>query len=460
MSEHLVRRGARYYYRRRVPTDLVPFLDGKKEIQRALDTSDPKEAAIRARKMAVQIDELFAVTRTRERVQVASGGKQGLTGMHEGEHGDPDENELEQDVEAARTEAALARFKEGIDKSIRDVLAGVMYSPVVPSAPGVATHAPTTPTETAVGLAEALRHWERARDPSGSTRTTAHTLVSRFWEVCGKLPLRKIQREHIVQFQTALKADGKQASTIRTSISLLHAVLSPAVDEGWIKDNPVKGVKTTGQKRAKTARLSFTVDEINLIFGSLPTNGARYWLPIIGLYTGLRLEEIGQLAPVDIVQERYRDKEGKEHKVYVIYVTEEGAGQGLKNESSCRRVPVHRVLVDLGFIKYVHSQKGARLFPELKPDKNGRETAGFSARFGEIKRELGITDKRKTFHSFRHFFKDIMREVGVTEEVSDALSGHTTGSVSRDYGSGFFPLRPLVEAIERYEVHGVKLPTA
>jgi integrase len=439
---------------------LVPFLDGKKEIQRALDTSDPKEAAIRARKVAVQIDELFARTRTQVVIRDASEYRQGLDGMHEDEHGDPDENELEQDVEATRTEAALARFNEGIDKTLRDVLAGVAYSPVVPLLPEVATHAPAVSVRDSVGLAEALQAWQRVRSPVGSTLTTMHLIVSGFWACCGKLTLRGIQREHIVQFQAALRTQGNKPATVKSKLALLRALLGVAVDEGWIKSNPATGIKTTGQKSAKTARLPFTVDEINKIFGSLPATGARYWLPVIGLYTGLRLEEIGQLAPADIVQERYRDKEGNEHRTYVIYATEEGDGKRLKNESSRRRIPVHKTLIELGFIKYAHSQKGTQLFPELKPDKNGRRTASFSLWFGRIKRGLGITDNRKAFHSLRHLFKDIMREVGVAEEVSDALSGHTNGSVSRNYGSGYFPLRPLVDAINLYEVHGVKLPTA
>jgi integrase len=457
MSEHLVRRGARYYYRRRVPTDLVPLL-GKREIQRALDTSDPKEATVRARKVAVQIDELFARTRTQDVIRGASEYRQGLEGMHADEHGDPDDNELRDDVEAARNEAALAHFMVGIDTAIKDVLAGVAYSPAVPLVTEVATSAPAVAVRDAVGLSEALRKWETERSPGGSIIATAHNVVSRFWEVCGKLPLRKIQREHIVQFQTALKADGKQPGTVKNYLAILSAILGVTVDAKWITSNPVTGVKTAGQKSSKTARLPFTVDEINRIFGKLPASGAMHWMPIIGLYTGLRLEEIGQLAPADIVQERYRDKEGKEHSVYVIYATDEGEGQRLKTDSSRRRVPVHKTLVDLGFIKYAHSQKGAQLFPELKPGRNGRKTATISSRFSELKRSAGVTDSRKAFHSFRHCFKDYMREVGVAEEVSDALSGHSSGSVSRNYGAGFYPLRPLAEAINRYEVHGVIVP--
>lgn len=459
MSEHLVRRGARYYYRRRVPTDLVPFLDGKKEIQRALNTSDPKEAAVLARKVAVQIDELFAVTRTKERIQVASGGKQGLDGMHEDEHGDPDDNELRDDVEAERTEAALARFTEGLDKTLRDVLAGMTYSPATLSVPQVATHAPDRVNTHAVGLADVLQTWQKLRSPTGATITATHTVVSGFWECCGKLAINKIQRTDITKYQTWMKDKGSSPGTVKAKLALLSALLGVAVETGVIPHNPAKGVKTVGQKNAKTARLPFTVAEINTIFGSLPASGARYWIPIIGLYTGLRLEEIGQLAPADIVQESYRDVDGKEHKAYVIYATEEGDGQRLKNESSRRRVPVHKTLIDLGFIKYAHSQKGQSLFPELVPNKDGRRTGYFSTWFGRLKRSLGITDNRKAFHSYRHCFKDYMREVGVAEEVSDALSGHSSGSVSRNYGAGFYPLRPLVEAMDKYEIHGVKLPS-
>ena len=40
------------------------------------------------------------------------------------------------------------------------------------------------------------------------------------------------------------------------------------------------------------------------------------------------------------------------------------------------------------------------------------------------------------FHSFRHNFKDALRTAGVSEEVHDALTGHSTRSeVSRGYGT-------------------------
>lgn len=453
MSEHLVRRGARYYYRRRVPTDLIAAF-GKKEHQQALGTSDPKEAAVLARKAAVELDAMFARLRAGKDAPVPD--KPTLYGgwdaMHPEEFTHPESNLDQQIAEHDRREELRTAIAQAIaGESIVRLVAGTVQE--------VATHAPESTNETAVGLLDALQMWQKLRTPAGATVTAAHTVVSRFWENVGKLPVKKIQRSHVVTFQDWMIARELQPGTVRSQVALLSAILGAAVEKGVIKTNPALGVKTTGQKHAKTARLPFTVSEINTIFEKLPRTGARYWLPVISLYSGLRLEEIGQLAPEDIKQEHYRDAAGVARKVYVIYATGEGDGQGLKNDASRRRVPVHSTLVELGFIKYVHSQKGARIFPELKPDKNGRETAVFSNWFSVFKRKTcGITDSRKAFHSLRHVFKDGLREVGVTEEVSDALSGHSNGSVSRNYGGGYYPLRPLVEAMSRYEVHGVTVP--
>ena len=51
------------------------------------------------------------------------------------------------------------------------------------------------------------------------------------------------------------------------------------------------------------------------------------------------------------------------------------------------------------------------------------------------------------FHSFRHTFKDALQNSGVDEALSDALTGHTNGSVGRQYGSGY-QLEALNNAIQ------------
>jgi hypothetical protein len=60
----LQKRGSRYFLRVRVPTDLRSVI-GKREIRKALGTSDPREALRRVRRASVEADALFETDRVR-----------------------------------------------------------------------------------------------------------------------------------------------------------------------------------------------------------------------------------------------------------------------------------------------------------------------------------------------------------------------------------------------------------
>ena len=169
----------------------------------------------------------------------------------------------------------------------------------------------------------------------------------------------------------------------------------------------------------------------------------EYFLPLLGLYTGARLEEIGQSLVKDIKQER---------GVHYLDINGDGPGKQLKTRSSWRKVPLHPKLVELGFLDYVQDlrERGQeRLFPKLRRGSKGQWTSSFSKRFGRILDQVGIADSRKGFHSFRHTFKEACRRAVVAEEVHDALTGHSGGGVGRTYGA--VPLEAMAEAIEKVE---------
>jgi len=46
-------------------------------------------------------------------------------------------------------------------------------------------------------------------------------------------------------------------------------------------------------------------------------------------------------------------------------------------------------------------------------------------------RSIGLTNRARVFHSFRHGFKDALRRAGVSEDLNDALTGHSGGGVGR-----------------------------
>ena len=76
--------------------------------------------------------------------------------------------------------------------------------------------------------------------------------------------------------------------------------------------------------------------------------GAR-WAALLGLYTGARASEVGQLLTVDVAA-----VDG----VPAIRITDDGEDQKLKTEASNRVVPIHADLLALGFLDYVDSLRG------------------------------------------------------------------------------------------------------
>ena len=266
--------------------------------------------------------------------------------------------------------------------------------------------------------------------------------------------LRKIVSEIDGKYNGRTLSD----SSINKHLSVLSSVLQWASDNSYFNDNwhnPVRG-KTIRRKFSQRDRLPFTASDLDKIFSSdvytnqlRPKGGAgeaAYWIPIIALYTGMRLEEIGQLLVSDIKCEDsiwYFDVNSFEDKK-------------LKTKSSVRKVPIHHDLIKLEFITYINELECPRVFPLLKPDIYGRLTQNWSKWFGRRLPKLGINDDSKVFHSFRHLMKDALRNSGVDEAASDAITGHSSSSIGRSYGKGY-GLSILNKAIQSIKYEGLTI---
>ena len=152
---------------------------------------------------------------------------------------------------------------------------------------------------------------------------------------------------------------------------------------------------------------------------------AYYWLPILGLWTGCRVEEMGAAMAADVKQE---------DGIWLLDLRERG---DLKtDDSSPRPIPLHQGLLNTGFLDYVKTlDPGGRLFPDLPHDPNDIEasTAGFTKWWGRWSDANGFPDPALTFHGFRHTFK-LACKGRMPEDIHDQLTGHKGGSVGRDYG--------------------------
>jgi hypothetical protein len=92
------------------------------------------------------------------------------------------------------------------------------------------------------------------------------------------------------------------------------------------------------------------------------------------------------------------------------------------------------------------------LFPKLVLNEYRQRTAKFSKWFSRYLRQtIGISDKRKTFHGFRHGFKEACRLAEIPKDIHDQLTGHSSSDVGDGYGGELYPLPPLYSAILKIE---------
>jgi integrase len=227
-------------------------------------------------------------------------------------------------------------------------------------------------------------------------------------------------------------------------------------------------------KEAGSDRDAFTIDELNKLLASsvfsemdrpAPGRGeAAFWLPLLALYSGARRADLAslQVKNVDVV----------EGVPCFTFEEDKIIGKRLKTPTAVRTVPVHPQLIELGWLRYVDDVRrrdgvDAWLFAPISPQASSVLKA-WTKWFGRYLRSVGITDRRKVFHSFRHTFKDALRATNVSEDLNDALLGQKHSSVGRDYGakqkSGAkdivrrFGMARLKAAVCAVEYEGLRLP--
>ena len=257
----------------------------------------------------------------------------------------------------------------------------------------------------------------------------------------------------IKEIVAAAKGEPKLApKTAQKYYFNLKGFLNWCVNEGYLDKNPAGNLKISVKVNESEARYPFSKDQLNKLFkspqytghlsekvrgkpGEMLVRDGRFWIPIVGLFTGMRLGEIVQLWAADIKE--------KDDIVYFDISLGEGEDKQLKTKSSQRVVPIHPELAEFGFLAFVEerrkkSPKG-RLFEDIKQGKDGYYSHNFSKYFSRYLKQAGIKTPKTVFHSFRHTFTDALRDAGVEDSHMKALLGHADQSVTAQYGSKYSP---------------------
>lgn len=249
-------------------------------------------------------------------------------------------------------------------------------------------------------------------------------------------------------------SEGSRISvqTVNNYLSCLRSLFTWAFDNDFVSKNIATNLKIkTSKKTSETSMRSvYSHNDIARLFQALPRDNdkpERFWIPIIALYTGMRLNEICQL---------YREDIQNHDGIYCITINNE-KDKTVKNDSSIRKVPVHPDLINIGFVDYVESMKAyPRLWMNLE-NYRGIYSQNFGKWYQEFNREYITKDKRKVFHSFRHTFTNQLKEAQVDPHIVAELLGHTHGSITFDLYGKRYQLNTLYEGISKLD-YGIKLP--
>lgn len=435
----VARRGQKLYYRHTVPVDAQRLLN-RFEIWRSLRTDS----------LAVAVRRLPSVIAR-----------------------------IEMEIEHARAMAGLP-----VDATLIRPLKDNLAERAIEIAPPPSTN---VEPDRSLTLGEAYRSYidDPTRAWTANTREAYETSRRLAIAVIGEaIPLSSISRAHcrdmldVLRFLPAnagklfpklspreaadrarLRGDIKiiSAANANSLMSNLGSFLNWAVNEELLARDPARGLRLPDPINKRDKRCPFDREQLHTIFnaplyrgcvdgergyskvGHQQPRNARFWVPLIALFTGARLGEICQLDTTDI-----RAVDGVDCIVISLRSLVGSTDKQLKTTASDRLIPIHPVLIDCGLVHYAEAKRKAgekKLFDDIETGSTGSRPVAFSKWFTQFLRACGAQRPRTSCHSFRHVFRDQLRAARIDHDIALLLGGWTTGSsrttVHENYGSGY-----------------------
>ncbi|MBB5724387.1 integrase [Sphingomonas endophytica] len=239
-------------------------------------------------------------------------------------------------------------------------------------------------------------------------------------------------------------------STVNKHLSTISPLFAWLIKERWDLSNPCNGL-FHDKVRGKNPRPPLGTDRLNKVLasplfsgfeadgkehrpGEVCSNDWRYWIPLLCLFTGMRIGEAAQLRAEDVSKH--------DSGAWVIDIQHAPAkGQTTKSGQS-RASVAHTKLVELGFVKFVEERRKAggdsRLFPELVANDRDQLGAEPSAFWRDYLTRIGVKSGADGLgaHSFRHELADRLRvEVGLVDDQIAVALGHDQKSTTAGYGA-------------------------
>lgn len=459
-TTYLYKLGSTYYFRCRIPKGLQPWFNGRLEYKCSLRTKNPASAKRLVKPHISRTELTFLMMRS----------------------GAFDETQLRllgEDYINYGTTGRKKKVSSAPEPVVNDLLC--KQDAVQP----------VTMNKESLLSTIIEKYIQEYKDTENTAKTTIYELETKCRQlvrVVGDMDIKAVTRDTIFEFLKLLKQmpcnmnkvkghEGKSVqeiiatntaetlsdTTVGNYLGRVSSFFAWAYRVGHIDRNPADGIKFCKKSKIRPdeQRKAYSRNDLSKLVDAygkqneadtlnLTSSPERFWIPFISLYSGMRLNEICQLHVNDIEQ----DSESE-----IWYFNVDGAeddSKTVKTASGRRFIPVHPVLISLGFLEYhaaIVASNKPRLWMGLTKSVRGyhRNFAywflGHNTAKGFLRKHVTV-DEKLNFHSFRHTFVNALKQGMVDKLIVAEIAGHSNKSETFGRYGKPYELRIKLDALK------------
>jgi integrase len=200
--------------------------------------------------------------------------------------------------------------------------------------------------------------------------------------------------------------------TLKGYINDCRGYVTWLIQKGYLEiHDPFTSVKLPRTKALPSEeREAFSDEDLYMILKAIEDKDLKE-LTLIAMYTGLRIEEIAKLKPINVktVGERF-----------TVAIAE------AKTKAGIRVIPINKSIQSI-IAERINNKD--YLFPKGSDNANGTRSDLYSKRFTRVKRKLGF-GSTKVFHSIRKTVATKLEQAGVPIGVASDILGHDKANMS------------------------------
>ena len=273
-----------------------------------------------------------------------------------------------------------------------------------------------------------LSEESKSLKPSSFRRKQKH--IDQFIKWSGNRNISKITKKITGDYVTSIISKKNPAyDTLRNIVADISSLFSWAEGRGYLDRNPFYKLKLPRAKKGSQKRRPWTNEEIMLFLGSSVISKNEFTATVVGMYSGMRLEEICNIQDKHVFQGRFQIKEGK-------------------TKAAARVIPVHPLIKPL--LEQMRGTYGeGYLIDGIKSGGyDNKRSWHFQKKLGRLRKKIGIQEG-VVFHTLRNTFATRMENLGIPRNHISQLMGHEDSNMALDIYSEGLAIEPLIKSINK-----------